>query len=242
MKYLYFIYKLCIAFPIIIILTIITSLVTSIGCLAGNGHFWGYWPGKLWAAAILKVLLIPVTVTGRENLTEGESYVFVSNHQGSFDIFLIFGHLGRNFKWMMKQQLRKMPFVGFACEMSHQIFVDKSSPGKVKKTYDKARHTLRDGMSLVVFPEGARTYTGRMGTFKRGAYMLADELQLPVVPLTINGSFNIMPRTEKWYSVKRHPLTLTIHKPIYPESQGHENISRNMELSYKEIERGLVIS
>jgi len=242
MKYIYFIYKLCIAFPIMIVLTIITSLTTSIGCLVGNGHFWGYWPGKLWAAAILKVLLIPVKVTGRENLKEGESYVFVSNHQGSFDIFLIFGHLGRNFKWMMKHQLRKMPFVGFACEMSHQIFVDKRSPGKVKKTYDKARHTLRDGMSLVVFPEGARTYTGRMGTFKRGAYMLADELQLPIVPLTINGSFNIMPRTAKWYAIKRHPLTLTIHKPIYPESKGHENINRNIELSYKEIEKGLVVS
>lgn len=239
MKFLYLIYKLCIAFPIIIILTIITSLTTSIGCMIGNGHFWGYYPGKLWAASILKVLLIKVKVTGRENLKDNESYVFVSNHQGSFDIFLIFGHLGRNFKWMMKQELRKMPFVGIACEMSHQIFVDKSSAGKVKKTYDKARHTLRDGMSLVVFPEGRRTFTGKMGAFKRGAYMLADELQLPVVPMTINGSFDIMPRTAKWYSIKRRPLTLTIHKPIYPETKGAENIKKTMELSYQEIERGL---
>lgn len=241
MKHLYFIYTILIAMPVVAILTVLTSLTTSIGCILGNGHFWGYWPGRIWAAAVLKMLLIPVKVTGRENISKDESYVFVSNHQGSFDIFLIFGHLGRNFKWMMKQELRKMPFVGFACEKAHYIFVDKSTPGRVKSTYDKARHTLRDGMSLVVFPEGARTYTGKMRPFKRGAYMLADELQLPVVPMTINGSFEIMPRTGKWYKVNRHPLTLTIHKPIYPGSRGTENISRIMALSYAEIEKDLAI-
>lgn len=69
--------------------------------------------------------------------------------------------------------------------------------------------------------------------------MLADELQLPVVPLTINGSFDVMPRTSKWYWVRRRKLTLTIHKPIYPLSQGAENISRLMEESYDAIHSGL---
>ena len=235
MIYLYRLYQLVIALPIILFLTILTSVTVSIGCLVGNGHFWGYWPGKLWAAAVLKVLLIRVKVSGRENLKHGQSYVFVSNHQGAFDIFLIYGHLGRNFKWMMKHQLRKLPFVGFACEMSHQIFVDKRGPSKVKETYEKARHTLRDGMSVVVFPEGARTFTGHMGEFKRGAFMLADELQLPVVPLTINGSFDIMPRTNKWYHVNRHNLTLTIHAPIDPTGQGADDIKSIMQKSYDEI-------
>lgn len=239
MRYLYRIYQICIALPVILVLTILTSVTTSIGCVIGNGHFWGYYPPRLWAAAILKVLFLPVKVTGRENLNEGESYVFVSNHQGSFDIFLIFGHLGRNFKWMMKHQLRKIPLVGFACEMSHQIFVDKRGPSRVKETYDKARHTLKDGMSVVVFPEGSRTFTGHMGKFKRGAFMLADELQLPVVPLTINGSFDVLPRTDKWYWVKRRQLTLTIHKPIYPESRGAENISRLTDKSYAAIMSGI---
>ena len=139
----------------------------------------------------------------------------------------------------MKRQLRSIPFVGYACEKSHQIFVDKRGPSKIKETYDKARVTLRGGMSVVVFPEGSRTYNGRMGTFKRGAFMLADELQLPVVPLTINGSFDVMPRTSKWYWVHRRKLTLTIHKPIRPVTQGAENISRLMEESYEAIHSGL---
>ncbi|MDO4159564.1 MAG: lysophospholipid acyltransferase family protein [Prevotellaceae bacterium] len=235
MKYIYRIYQICIALPIILVLTVLTSVTVSLGCFIGNGHFWGYYPGKIWAAAILKVLLIPVKVTGRENLKKGESYVFVSNHQGSFDIFLIYGHLCRNFKWMMKRQLRKVPFVGIACEMSHQIFVDKSGPRKVKETYDKARHTLKDGMSVMVFPEGARTFTGHMGVFRRGAFMLADELQLPIVPLTINGSYDILPRYDKWFWVKWHPLTLTIHAPIYPKAQGADDIKERMEKSYDAI-------
>ena len=239
MKYIYRIYQIIIALPIIIILTILTAVTKSIGCTLGNGHFWGYYPPVIWSSWVLKVLFLPVKVTGRENLKHGESYVFVSNHQGAFDIFLIFGHLHRIFKWMMKRQLRSIPFVGYACEKSHQIFVDKRGPSKVKETYDKARHTLKEGMSVVVFPEGSRTYTGSMGTFKRGAFMLADELQLPVVPLTINGSFDIMPRTSKWYWVRRRKLTLTIHKPIYPLSQGAENISRLMEESYDAIHSGL---
>ena len=239
MKYIYRIYQIVIALPIIIVLTLLTAITTSVGCMVGNGHFWGYYPPVIWSKWVLKVLFLPVKVTGRENLKHGESYVFVSNHQGAFDIFLIFGHLRRNFKWMMKQQLRKIPFVGYACEKSHHIFVDRRSPGKVKATYDKARATLKHGMSVVVFPEGSRTYDGRMGTFKRGAYMLADELQLPVVPLTINGSFDVMPRTSKWYWVHRRQLTLTIHAPIYPQSQGAENINRMMEESRKAIHSGL---
>lgn len=218
-----------------IIATILTAAVTGIGCSIGNGHFWGYWPGHVWAWVIARIFLLPVKVEGRENLEQGHSYVFVANHQGQFDIFLIYGFLNRNFKWMMKYQLRKMPFVGYACAKSHQIFVDRRSPNKVKKTIDEARHTLKDGISLTVFPEGARTFTGHMGKFKKGAFLLADELQLPVVPLTINGSFDIMPRTKDWHFVNWHPLRLTIHQPIYPVGQGPQNIQAVMSQSYDSV-------
>lgn len=240
MKYLYRIYQLFVALPIILVASILVSLVTIAGCLIGNGHFWGYWPAHLWARIVVTVLWLPVHVEGCEHLKKGESYVFVSNHQGAFDIFLVYGYLNRNFKWMMKHQLRKMPFVGYACAKSHQIFVDRRSPSKVKKTINDARETLKDGTSLVVFPEGARTFTGHMGKFKKGAFLLADELQLPVVPLTINGSFNVMPRTRDWHFVKWHPLRLTIHQPVYPIGQGPQNIQAVMHQSYDSVMSALV--
>lgn len=239
MKYLYRTYQLLIALPLIAIYTVITCLIVIIGCSLGNGHFWGYYPGKWWAQFIIRILMLPVKVEGRENLVEGQSYVFVANHQGAFDIFLIYGFLCRNFKWMMKRQLRQMPFVGKACEAAHHIFVDKRGASKIRATYDSARQTLQGGMSLVVFPEGARTFTGHMGVFKRGAFMLADDIELPVVPLTINGSFDIMPRTRDMKWVVWHPLRLTIHKPIQPIGKGADNIKYLEEESYKVVMSGL---
>lgn len=239
MKYLYRIYQLLIALPLIAIYTLITSLMVTIGCTLGNGHFWGYYPGKWWAQFIIRILLLPVKVEGRENLVKGQSYVFVANHQGAFDIFLIYGFLSRNFKWMMKRQLRQMPFVGKACESAHHIFVDKRGASKIRETYDRARQTLQGGMSLVVFPEGARSFTGHMGVFKRGAFMLADDIELPVVPLTINGSFDIMPRTRDMKWVVWHPLRLTIHKPILPVGKGTDNIKYLEQESYKVVMSGL---
>ena len=167
------------------------------------------------------------------------SYVFVANHQGAFDIFLIYGFLGRNFKWMMKKSLREIPFVGKACESAGFIFVDKTSPRKIYKTIKDAEKVLQGGTSLVVFPEGARTYTGQMNAFKKGAFFIADQLQMPVVPLTINGSFKILQRTGKILSW--HPLTLTIHAPIVPlGKKGEENLQMLMTESYRKIEKDLI--
>ncbi len=237
MKIFYIFYQICIAAPILLVLTLLTALVTIVGSWIGNPHFWGYYPGKIWSQLFCYVLLIPVKVVGHPEVKKDTSYVFIANHQGSFDIFLIYGFLGRNFKWMMKKSLRKMPFVGKACEAAGHIFVDKSGPKKIYATIKHARKVLQGGTSLVVFPEGARSFTGHMGYFKKGAFQLADELQLPVVPLTIDGSFDILPRTGGF--LKWHPMTLTIHKPIHPQSKGMENIKRMMEESYREIEKAL---
>ena len=116
MKYLYRLYQLVVVLPVLLVCSILTSVITIVGCFFGNGHFWGYYPGKWWGRIVTVLFLLPVKVQGREHLRKGESYVFVSNHQGAFDIFLIYGFLNRNFKWMMKRQLRQVPFIGMACE------------------------------------------------------------------------------------------------------------------------------
>ena len=236
---LYRLYQVVIGFPVMIIITIITALEVGIGTTIGNGHFWSYYPGRWWAKIICRTFLLPVTVEGRENLEKDQSYVFVANHQGIFDIFLIYGYIGRNFKWMMKYQLGKIPFVGYACRKSHQIFVDKRGPSKVRKTYEAAREILKEGYCVTVFPEGARSFTGHMGRFKKGAFALADELQLPVVPLTINGSFDVLPRQRGFNFVNWHPLRLTIHQPIYPVGQGPENIEATLRQAYDSVMSGL---
>ncbi len=237
MKILYRIYQICIALPIFLVITILTALITIVGSLIGGAHTWGYYPGKIWSQLTCYLLLLPVKVTGRKKLLKKTSYVFVPNHQGAFDIFLIYGFLGRNFKWLMKQSLRKIPIVGKACESAGHIFVDRSNPSKTIATFRKAEASLRDGVSLVVFPEGSRSLTGKLGHFKKGAFQVADELQLCVVPVTISGSFEIMPRTSKW--VHRHAMTLTIHNPIPPQGKGPDNIQALMKASYEAVESAL---
>lgn len=235
MNFLYKIYQLCIALPILLVCTALTAIITILGSWIGNAHFWGYYPGKIWSMIVCRVLLLPVEIHGKEHLDKKTSYVFVANHQGAFDIFLIYGFIGRNFKWMMKKSLRKIFLVGKACESARHIFVDKSGPKKIQETYNKAREILKEGTSLVVFPEGARTFTGHMGLFKKGAFQLADELQLPVVPVTIDGSFEILPRTAGFSFVKWHKLKMTIHAPILPKGKGPEYLKETMDEAYEAV-------
>lgn len=233
---IYRIYQLCIMLPLILLITIIAAIVTIIGCACGGGHWWGYWPAHIWGKLFCWLTLVRVTVRGHENIEKGTSYVFVANHQGAYDIFSIYGWLGHNFRWMMKASLRSIPLVGYACEKSRQVYVDKSSPTALRKTMDRAERLLAKGMSIVVFPEGARTWNGKMRPFKRGAFMLAQEFNLPVVPITIDGAFKVLPRSKKL--PRWGHITLTIHKPIVPPATGHD-LTTLMTTTHDIIEQSL---
>ena len=115
----------------------------------------------------------------------------------------------------MKRALEKVPFLGWGCKHAGYVFVDNSNPGESRRTYREAEQILLSGMSLMMFPEGSRTKTGDIMPFRKGAFALADEMHIPVVPMTINGSYAILPKGKKVNFIKRNKLTLTIHKPIY---------------------------
>lgn len=237
MRVLFILYQWLIAYPLIIVITLITCILTIIGSAIGNRDFWGYYPPMLWSRFICAILFIRTEIKGRENIDTNTSYVFVANHQGAFDIFLVYGYLGHNFKWMMKKALKKIPFVGTACQYAGHIMVDRSSKASIRQTMYQAEKTLRGGMSLVVFPEGTRCEDGRMKPFKRGAFLLAEELSLPVVPLTIDGAFDLLPKN----SINIHPgkVTLTIHKPITPPADGKYDLEILMKESYNRIASAL---
>ncbi len=214
MLILYRIYQFVIMIPMIVALTIVTGLITVVGSLLGGGRFWGYWPAHVWAKLCTWLTLVRVTVSGRGNIDPHTSYVFVANHQGAYDIFAVYGFLNHNFKWLMKAGLRKFPVIGVACAAAGHVFVDNSSPSAIRRTMAKAERTLQGGMSVVVFPEGSRTRTGRMRPFHKGAYQLSMEFGLPVVPVTIDGAFDVLPRGS-WLP-RPGRIKLTIHPPVDP--------------------------
>lgn len=233
---LYKVYFISTALPTILVLTILASLVTIAGTACGSSRIMSYYPAKIWARSFAILSLVRVHVSGRENIDPDTSYVFVANHQGAYDIFAIYGYLNHNFKWMMKKSLEKIPFVGLACKAAGHIFVDRSSPTAIKDTIRHAERQLSDGMSLVVFPEGARTFNGKMRKFKKGAFYLAMEFGLPIVPVTIDGAFGVMPRTARF--PKPGHINVTIHRPIAPpvNDAAKEDIARD---AYNEIESSL---
>ena len=231
---LYRIYQIVVMMPVLLVATFLAALFTTIGSLIGLHRTWGYYPAHIWARLFCFMTFVRVSVTGRENIDKKTSYVFVANHQGAYDIFAIYGYLNHNFKWMMKKSLEKIPFVGYACKKAGHIMVDKSSPAAVQRTMEMAEKQLRGGMSLVVFPEGSRSKTGKMARFKKGAFALATEFGLPIVPITMDGAYDVMPRAAKL--PRPGHIRVTIHRPM---SVADASMSELMDASYEAIHSAL---
>ena len=236
MRFLYRIYQWLIAAPIFIAATFITAVITLIGCALGRSDFWGYWPAHYWSRFCCAIALVRVKVVGRENIDKKTSYVFTANHQGAFDIWSVYGYLNHNFIWMMKKELESIFMVGWACRKAGHVYVDDQNIANIRHTIEEAEQKLRGGRSMVIFPEGSRSWDGKMIPFKRGAFMLAAEFRLPVVPITIDGSFKAMPRFS--YNICPTTITLTIHKPIFPGERGF-NTKKLMAECHDAIESAL---
>ena len=215
---LYRIYQWLIAAPIFLVATLIAAIVTIIGCSLGKLEVWGYWPAHYWSRFCCAIAGVRVKVVGRENIDKNTSYVFTANHQGAFDIWSIYGYLNHKFIWMMKKELDDIFMVGWACKKAGHVFVDDQSISNIRHTIEETEKKLQSGRSLVIFPEGSRSWDGKMIPFKRGAFMLAAEFRLPVVPITIDGSFKAMPRYT--YNIRPTKITITIHPPIMPGEKG----------------------
>lgn len=171
----------------------------------------GNYCGVLWARSNAFMVPLFVTVSGRKHVDKKQSYVVVSNHQSGVDIFILYGWLGIDFKWIMKQELRKVLGLGIACEKLDHIFIDRSSPKKAFKSLKDAENILVNGTSVVVFPEGTRSGKREMTNFKRGAFKIAFDLQLPILPVTIVDSYKIY--QGKWGIIPGR-AKLIFHEPI----------------------------
>ena len=230
-RLLLIIYQILIWFPVTFTATILTSFTVSIGCLCGGEKIFSYYPGVIWARIICIITLCPVKIKGRELIDKNKSYVFIANHQSAYDIFLVYGYLGQPIKWVMKQSLRKLFAVGYACEMCGFIFVDSSSPQAAAKTIKQAEERLKNGASVFLFPEGSRSHNGNLNKFKKGAYQMAMDLNLPIVPVTINGTYTVM--SKNTFFITPHTIEMIIHEHIKTDQYKADNlrdVASNMRL------------
>ena len=226
-------YQYLVALPVILVLTVLVALSTIIlSPLLPNSNI-SYFPARWWGRIICKILFIRMRVIGLDKVNLKESYIIAANHQSVFDIFAIYGWLPNIFKWIMKAELRRIPLVGKACESAGHIFIDRTNPLSAKLSIEKAEKQLINGVSVVIFPEGTRTKNGEMNKFKKGAFRIATDLSLPILPVTIRGSFECLPRNT--FVVFPGVIEMHFHKPIDVKAYLPDNTAELIQRTWQVI-------
>jgi len=225
---LWALYTYIVFLPLALIWTMVTAIVTILAITFG---LYGAWLEKFirfWSRFLCAVALCPVKVEGLENIDPNKQYIFAPNHQGMFDIFVIYGYLPNRFAWIMKKELMRIPLVGFACKKVGHISIDRSSPVRAMESIAKAERTLSErGASIVIFPEGTRSRNGEVGRLKGGTFKMASDLDFEIVPVTIRGSFEVMPKGSYW--INPHRISVKYHKPMHYE-EGPDFVNKVREV------------
>ena len=173
-----------------------------------------------WAKAV--VALNPywdISASGLENIDKKRTYVVVANHQSLADIVIVY-LTGMQFKWVAKESLFKVPFIGWSLSLARHIKLERGDFGSIKKIYREAARWLRSGMSVLFFPEGTRSNTGEMKDFQNGAFKLAIKEGVPILPVSIKGTGNAIPRGS-WLFTTKVPATIKVLPAI--ETSGFTN-------------------
>ena len=235
---LYQIYEFVIIFPLLGISTVILALAASF-LLFIFGQKTARICGKMWSRFNSFMTPMFVSVIGTENIDRKQSYIVVANHRSLYDIFAIYGWFPLDFRWVMKMELRRVPVMGYMAEKIGHICIDRSNPRAAIDTINAAKNRIADGTSVFFFPEGTRSETNEMLPFKKGAFRLAIDMELPVLPLTIIGTDYILPTN----TIRLFPgrAKIVIHKPIDIKNYGSETVERLMNDTRKVIESGFVI-
>ncbi len=189
---------------------------------------------RSWAGALLRIFGVRVHVSGLENLERGTSYVYVSNHASMFDIPAIVAGIPDEIRIVYKKELAYVPIWGWSLAVGHYVAIDRFSAKDAMKSLDAAAGKIRSGASVLLFAEGTRTRTGKLQPFKRGAFALASRAGIPIVPLTVNNSFNILPKGS--IRIRRADISLVVEKPIPTAGLG----GKTDELSLMESVRNAI--
>lgn len=172
-----------------------------------NHHF-----ARLWGNIALWANRVKVRVEGLQHVPGQGPYVFMSNHQGSYDIFALLGHLPFQFKWLAKKEIFSIPILGWAMKATGYIFIDRQGTRETVKAMKNAAEKIHEGMSVLIFPEGSRSPDGSIQPFKKGGFTLAIKSKVPIIPVAITGSREIIQKGK--LSVYPGSISIRIDRPV----------------------------
>ena len=195
-------------FPVAVLIWLVTVLFDRrLVLLHRFTCFWASlytWLNPLW----------PVTITGRENIRPGTTYVLAANHLSLLDILVLF-RLFKDFKWVSKAEIFKVPLIGWNMSMNRYIRLQRGQRDSVVQMMKQAQQTLESGSSIMMFPEGTRSKSGELQRFKTGAFELALATGVPVVPIVISGTHNALPK-HGFVLQGRHEIGVHVLAPVDP--------------------------
>jgi 1-acyl-sn-glycerol-3-phosphate acyltransferase len=206
--------------PAISIYTVVLGAASIASSLFDRRGYFAHRCARAWSWLILKTTGVRVAVEGLERITPGTTYVFVSNHQSIYDIPVIFASLPYQLRIIAKSSLAQFPVLGWHLKRGGHLFVDRRNPDRAG-ILKRWRALVSEGLSLIIFAEGTRSWDGRVARFKAGSFLLAIEAGLPIVPLAVIGTRQVMPKGR----LRTEPaaVRLIVHDPIQPPVVGNPN-------------------
>ncbi len=167
---------------------------------------------RSWAKWLIRVSGIEIQVSGLDNIDVNQNYVFISNHASLFDIPILLSTIKNEIKMIAKRELAYIPIFGWSLIAGGYILIDRNNTRKTLRIMGKARQKLKKGNSILVFPEGTRSKNGSIQSFKRGAFLLAFQTHLDILPISIIGSHQVMPK--KTFRLTPAKVQVVVDKPI----------------------------
>jgi len=238
--YLFQPYKWLIYGPVLV-LSMLMAAVFILICCRWLPRFCNQKVAPGWCSLNTISAFTSVEVRGQQQLDPNQSYIIVANHLSHFDIFLLYGRLGLDIRWVMKQELRSLPFFGVAAEKLGHIYIDRSDRTRAHAQLREAQDKFTPGSSIIFFPEGTRSEGGALLPFKKGAFVMAKQMRLPVLPVVLSGTESVLPPR----SLDLYPghTVMTILEPISQDdviSMSHDDLkerARNAILTEQQGQR-----
>lgn len=209
--WLYQPWKWLVAIPVAVLATVVCGTLVVIGASIFGPKVAGHL-GPVWARVIAWFTPVRIEFSGREHIVPGQSYVIVANHLSMYDIIALYGWLGLDFRWVIKAELRKAPFIGSGCAALGHVFVDRKNTDAARAAIDEVRSKISNGTCIIFFAEGTRSSSGQLLPFKKGAFRMAVDLDLPVLPITLRKTNEVLPN--KTLDLMPGKIEMIFHEPI----------------------------
>ena len=153
---------------------------------------------------------------GLENIEDGKTYVLVANHQSLWDIMVLYG-LNKPYKWVSKESIFKIPFIGYNMKLNEYVTIKRGDIKSVKEMMNTCKNWLKQGASIMIFPEGTRSEDGELQEFRDGPFKMASDCKVPVIPIVVDGTHELLPKGSMLLKFDGN-IKVRILPPVYPEN------------------------